>query len=162
MVVIDAQKNHLKQINEITNYSIINTNFNFNFEPKTIEQTKQWYDEHIKNGFPIIVCLIDDVVAGWASLSTFRDYRGYDKTVEVSLYVKNEYKGQGIGSMLLKTIEQKAKEKTFHAIVSAITGGNVASINLHKKFGYVEKCVFEQIGFKNGEFLDVVFFYKIL
>ncbi len=162
MKIEKANESHLKEINEITNYSIINTNFNFNFEPKTLEETKKWYNEHIEKDFPIIVCILNDEVVGWASLSTFRDYRGYDKTVEVSLYVKNNYKRMGIGSLLLENIEKEAKAKKFHAVVSAITGGNDASINLHKKFGYEVKCVFEQIGYKNNTFLDVVFLYKIL
>ncbi len=162
MIIENAKESHLKEINEITNYSIINTNFNFNFEPKTLEDTKKWYNEHIEKDFPILVCLIDSQVVGWASLSTFRDYRGYDKTVEVSLYVKNEFKRKGIGSLLLKKIEDEAKKRDYHAIVSAITGGNEASINLHKKFGYEVKCTFEEIGFKNNTFLDVVFLYKII
>ncbi len=162
MIIKNAEKNHLEQINEITNYSIINTNFNFNFEPKTLEDTKKWYYEHIEKNFPIIVCLMDNKVVGWASLSTFRDYRGYDKTVEVSVYVRNNYKRMGIGSLLLQKIEDEAKNRNFHAIVSVITGGNDASINLHKKFGYEVKCTFEQIGYKNNLYLDVIFLYKIL
>ena len=162
MIVENAKESHLKEINEITNYSIINTNFNFNFEPKTLEDTKKWYNEHMEKDFPILVCLIDNQVVGWTSLSTFRDYRGYDKTVEVSLYVKNEFKRKGIGSLLLKKIEDEAKKRDYHAIVSVITGGNEASINLHKKFGYEVKCTFEEIGFKNNTFLDVVFLYKII
>ncbi|WP_250277447.1 GNAT family N-acetyltransferase [[Clostridium] colinum] len=162
MIIQKADEKHLKEINEITNYFIINTNFNFNFEPKTLEDTKKWYNEHIENNLPIIVCLIGQKVVGWASLSKFRDYRGYDKTVEVSLYVKNEYKKMGIGSLLLEKIEYEARERGFHSIVSAITGGNEASINLHKKFGYDIKGIFEQIGYKNNTFLDVIFLYKIL
>lgn len=162
MIIKNASENHLNEINEITNYSIINTNFNFNFEPKTLEDTKKWYYEHIEKNFPIIVCLIDDKVVGWASLSTFRDYRGYDKTVEVSLYVKNNYKRMGIGSLLLQKIEEKARNRKFNSIISVITGGNDASINLHKKFGYEIKGTFEKIGFKNNDFLDVLFLYKIL
>ncbi|MFR4986903.1 MAG: N-acetyltransferase family protein [Lachnospirales bacterium] len=162
MIIKNASENHLNEINEITNYSIINTNFNFNFEPKTLEDTKKWYYEHMEKNFPIIVCLIDDKVVGWASLSTFRDYRGYDKTVEVSLYVKNNYKRMGIGSLLLQKIEEEARNRKFNSIISVITGGNDASINLHKKFGYEIKGNFEKIGFKNNEFLDVLFLYKIL
>ncbi len=162
MIIKNASENHLNEINEITNYSIINTNFNFNFEPKTLEDTKKWYYEHMEKNFPIIVCLIDDKVVGWASLSTFRDYRGYDKTVEVSLYVKNNYKRMGIGSLLLQKIEEKARNRKFNSIISVITGGNDASINLHKKFGYEIKGTFEKIGFKNNDFLDVLFLYKIL
>lgn len=162
MIIKNASENHLNEINEITNYSIINTNFNFNFEPKTLEDTKKWYYEHMEKNFPIIVCLIDDKVVGWASLSTFRDYRGYDKTVEVSLYVKNNYKRMGIGSLLLQKIEEEARNRKFNSIISVITGGNDASINLHKKFGYEIKGTFEKIGFKNNDFLDVLFLYKIL
>lgn len=162
MKIEKANENHLKEINEITNYFIKNTNFNFNFQEKSLQDTKNWYREHLEKNFPIIVCILDNNVLGWASLFTFRNYRGYDKTVEVSLYVKNEYKRMGIGSLLLQKIEEEAINRKFHSIVSVVTAGNDASINLHKKFGYEIVGIFKEIGYKNNTFLDVMFLYKIL
>lgn len=163
MSIILAEEKHLHEINEITNYYIINTNFNFNIQPKTIEESKMWFKSHIKKELPIIVYIDnDEKVLGWASLSIFRDYRGYDKTVEISLYVHNEYQGKGIGSSLILEIEKIAVQKGFHSIISAIASENIQSINLHKKFGYEIQGKFKEIGYKNNKFLDVVFLYKII
>lgn len=160
MKIEKATEKHLKDIKDIMNYSIINSNFNFNFKPKTDLEIEEWYFEHINNNYPIIVCIINDEVVGWASLSSFRSYQAYDKTAEVSVYVKNEHQKKGIGLYLLNQIENQTNK--FHSIVSVITAGNKASINLHKKVGYEYKCTFQEIGYKNNEFLDVVFLHKIL
>lgn len=160
MKIDNAKEKHLEEIKDIMNYSILNSNYNFNFKPKTSSDMQEWYNEHKIKNYPIIVCLIDEEVVGWASLSSFRGYQAYDKTAEVSVYVKNIHQNKGIGLYLLNQLEKKSED--FHSIVSVITGGNDASINLHKKAGYTYKCTFQQLGYKNNQFLDVVFMHKIL
>lgn len=162
MTIIKANKSHLKEITEITNYSIINTNFNFNIKPKTLNDTEVWFEEHLKNDLPIIVYLKDNKVLGWGCLSTFRNYPAYNKTVELSVYVHNDYYGMGIGTLLIKELENLAKQKNLHCIISAITCGNDASINLHKKLGFKVQGIFKEVGFKNNQFLDVIFLYKLI
>lgn len=156
------EKKYLNEIKNIVNYFITNTNDNLNFDVKTDEDMVIWFDKHAEKDFPVIVYIIDEKVVGFASLYTFRDYKGYDKTTEISLYVKDDYKKMGIGSKLIQEIEKEGIKKGYHSIVSAITNTNIASINLHKKFGYIEKCKFEEIAYKNGECIDVVFLQKII
>ena len=146
---------------EIVNYYIKNTNFNLDTE-RTIQDIEKWYIDNTNKNLPIIVCILEGNVAGFASLSSFRLYKGYSKTAELSIYVDKAYQKRGIASALLKQIELKAKEIGIHAIVSVISFKNEPSINLHKKFNYQFKAIFEEIGYKNDEFLDVVFYYKIL
>lgn len=162
--IIEAEYEHLEQIRDIMNYSILNSNYNFNFEAKTIEEIEDWYIEHENRNLPIMVCIDanNNIVTGWASLSPFRDFEAYNTTSEISVYVKEEYKQKGIGKNLIICIEEEGINKGLHSIVSVITGGNKASIELHKKMGYEIKGIFEEIGYKNKEFLDVVFMYKII
>jgi len=41
-------------------------------------------------------------ILGWASLSEWSDRCAYSDTAELSLYIKEKYRGQGIGKKLLK------------------------------------------------------------
>lgn len=164
-IIQSAQNSHLEQIKDIMNYSILNSNFNFNFQPKTIHDIELWYSEHQEKNLPIIVCLDNNnpqIVLGWASLSTFRDFQAYNTTSEISVYVRQDYQQKGIGKKLMLALEEEAKTCGLHSIVSVITGGNIPSINLHEKLGYSIKGTFEEIGYKNNTFLDVVFMYKLI
>ena len=51
---------------------------------------------------------------------------------------------------------EAARARGLHAIIAAIDATNDASIRLHARFG------FEQVGFKFGRWLDVVYMQKIL
>ena len=57
------------------------------------------------------------------------------------ILVDKKYAGQGIGSLLLKYAIDKFLEHSFY---SCIEKENVASIKLHKKFGF--KAIYDFIG----------------
>lgn len=149
-------------INEITNYAIINSDYNLNTQTKTIKDTSDWFNYHINNGYPIITANIDGYVVGWASLSKFRQFNGYNKTAEISVYVRDGYYRMGIGENMLKVLEEEARERGFHSLIAVITATNQPSINLHKKLNFEQSGTFKEIAFKNNKFLDVVFMSKIL
>lgn len=53
-----------------------------------------------------------------------------------SLFTKNEYRGQGIGTQVLQYIINKILEYNPSKIISGIETENEASIKLHKKIGF--------------------------
>lgn len=157
-----ASRSDIIAINEITNYAIINSDFNLNSQAKTIRETSVWFDSHRNLNYPVIVACIDDYVVGWASLSRFRDFSGYNQTAEVSVYVRKKYCRMGIGKALLKALESEAAERGFHCMVSVITATNRPSLRLHEKTGFSLAGTFKEVAFKNNEYLDVVFMTKII
>jgi ribosomal protein S18 acetylase RimI-like enzyme len=62
-----------------------------------------------------------------------------------SLYVLPEFQGKGIGTELLKIIEQKAKELHFNEVWLGVMVQNVPSLEWYKKLGFqfVEESPFQ-------------------
>ena len=141
-------------IMEIYNDAVVNTTATFDTELRTFEKQMEWFRKHGKN-HPVLVAENNNQVIGWASLSPWSDRCAYDTTVEVSVYVHKDFRGQGIGSNLLEMITLEGNKVNNHTVISRITQGNEASMHLHEKFGYTHIGVMKEVGFKFGKFLDV-------
>ncbi len=162
MNIKNIEKKHVEQINAIRNYYINNTNYIFSRTDIDIFYELEFFRLQSQNGFPSIVCVDDDEnVIGFAYLAPFRTLDGYDRTMELTIYVEKNSHKQGIGNALYDEIERLATGK-FHTIVSAITSDNYGSIEFHKKKGYVVTGELKESGYVNGKYLDVTFMQKIL
>jgi len=81
----------------------------------------------------------------------------YAGVAEVSIYIGEKYKGQGIGKVLLTNLISASEENGFWTLQSGIIRENVASIALHKKCGFREIGIREKIAKTNeGIWHDVV------
>ena len=98
---------------------------------------------------------IDGVVAGYASLSAYRERAGYRTTVEDSVYVHADHRGAGVGRALLDEIVDVARERGFHSVIARIVADHAASIRLHAAVGFQHVGVEREVGRKFGRWLDV-------
>jgi L-amino acid N-acyltransferase YncA len=122
-------------ITEIYNEAILTTDVTFDIEPKTIAEQKAWFAGHGERN-PIIVVEIDAIVRGWASISQWSSRCAYSDTAEISLYVKQEYRHQGLGRLLFRSILLAGQQAGLHTVLSRITAGNGISIHLHEQYGF--------------------------
>jgi L-amino acid N-acyltransferase len=156
-----AQNPDLDEILGIYNDAVLNTTATFDIEPRTFEQQKIWFSEH--NGkFNVIVCEIDGKIAGWASLSRWNERPAYSGTAENSVYVRKEFRNQGIGRKLLAQIIDNAKSNGLHTIIARIAEGNRTSISMHGDYGFEIIGIMKEAGYKFGRFIDVTLMQKIL
>lgn len=154
MMIRAAKDTDIEALTNIYNDAIINTTATFDLEPKTVEERQVWFDAHTGR-HPLIVAEVKDLVVGYASLSTYREKEAYIETVELSIYVHGDYRLQGIGKALMKSILEMAKELPIHTVVSVITGGNMASDRLHKEFGFSYCGCVREAGRKFGKYLNI-------
>ncbi len=160
LTVRPAKLHDLNAITEIYNDAILTTDATFDTEPKTDAEQRIWFAKHGPRN-PILVAESDGVVVGWASLSEWSDRCAYSDTAEISFYVKQEFRGRGIGKRLLETIIQEGERAGLHAIIARITEGNEVSIHLHEGAGFEHVGVMKEIGRKFGKLLDVHLMQKI-
>ena len=151
----------IKDITDIYNQAILQSNSTFDIEPKTIKDRKDWFKKHNKKN-PIIVAEKEKKIVGYASLSKWSDKKAYSDTVEISLYIKKEFQNQGIGTKLMSEIIKKGKQEKNHIIIALITQDNDISIKLHKKFGFKMVGLLKECGFKFNKKLNVYIMQKIL
>lgn len=95
-------------------------------------------------------------ILGWAALSPTSGRKVYSGVMEVSVYVREEFQGKGIGLALLKKLIELSENNDIWTLQAGIFPENQTSINLHKKCGFRIVGIREKIGKMNGIWRDVV------
>jgi phosphinothricin acetyltransferase len=146
----------------IYNVEVLESTVTFDITPRSLADQRQWISEH-SGGHPAIVA-VDRAgeVVGFASLSPFKPRAAYAPTVEDSVYVHREGRGQGVGELLLREIIRLGTDHGFHSVIARIVGGHEASISLHRKCGFEELGCEREVGRKFGRWLDVVLMQRML
>ncbi|HEX9261282.1 MAG TPA: GNAT family N-acetyltransferase [Candidatus Bathyarchaeia archaeon] len=161
LTIRKARVEDLGTITEIYNEAILQTVSTFDTQPKTIKEQTTWFADHDAK-HPILVADCDGHVAGWASLSKWSDRCAYSDTAEVSLYVKKEHRGRGIGRKLMKALIEEGQKNSLHTLIVRISESNEPSIKLFKDEGFELVGVMKEVGRKFGRLLDVYMMQKIL
>jgi len=147
-----ATPDDLPGILEIYNDAVLNTTATYDYEPRTMEHRRAWFEDHVKTNYPVFVA-VDPAgrVVGWSSLSRYHDRMGYRFTCENSVYVAADRRGQGIGKLLLAPLIEAARERKFRAIIAAIDAANPVSILIKNAEGELEEQPFvpEEYGVGN-------------
>ena len=152
----------LPGILEIYNDAVVNTTASYDYEPRTLAHRTAWFADHVKNDYPVFVAVDEARVVGWSALSRVHDRAGYRFTLENSVYVAADRRGQGIGKRLMTPLVEAARARSAHAIIAAIDASNEASVRLHARFGFEKVGHLKAVGFKFGRWLDVVYMELLL
>jgi len=102
------------------------------------------------------VAAVNDVVVGWVALTPFSDRAVYSGVAEVTLYISKEFRGQGIGKMLLEHLNTESEAQGFWTLQAKIFPQNSASISLFTNCGFRKVGVRESLGMRDGVWHDNV------
>ncbi|MCF8715260.1 N-acetyltransferase [Joostella atrarenae] len=155
----DIQEEELPLVKEIYDWYIANSTATFHTQPITLDELKEllYFNHHLYHSFLIYA---DNELAGYCFTTHFKKRQAYDRTAEVTIYLKNGFEGKGVGKKVLYFLEEKAKTNGIKNLLGIITGENTASIALFRKCGYFECANFRNVGEKFGKILDVVTYQK--
>lgn len=156
-----ATEADLPAILAIYNDAVENTTAIWNEKPADLANRKAWFSERTAKGFPVLVAERDGVI-GYGSFGDFRPFDGYRVTVEHSVYVSKDARGQAAGEALLAALVAEAKRMQKHNMIGGIDASNAPSIALHVKFGFEEVGRMPGVGEKFGKPLDLVLMQKVL
>ena len=148
-------------IRAIYNAEVTGSTVTFDIVPRTPAEQLAWVAEH-QGAHPAVVALEDGTVAGFGSLSLFRDRPAYATTVEDSVYVDAAWRGRGVGTLLLAELVRLATDHGFHTVVARISGDNEPSIALHRAHGFGLVGVEREVGRKFGRWIDVTVMQRML
>ncbi len=160
LLIRKAEYSDLPIITEIYNHAVMTTTATMDTQERTEAEGNFWFKLH-ENKYPVLAAEWDGIISGWASLSPWSDRIGYSKTVELSFYVKEEFRGRGIGKKLMEALLAEGCKAGFHSILSRITADNKISVGIHKIFGFREVGVLREVGRKFNRWHDVVIMEKI-
>lgn len=154
---------HAAAILDIMNEAIINSTALYDYEPRRQESMTTWFKTKADGRFPVIGAISQDRrLLGFASYGPFRTWPAYKYTVEHSVYVHKDYRGKGIGRLLMQRLIDAAGEQQYHVMIGAIDAANESSIFLHKKLGFTHVGTIKHAGFKFGRWLDLTLYQLVL
>ena len=85
-------------------------------------------------------------IVGWAALSPTSSRKVYAGVAEVSIYIKAEIRGRGVGSRLLEELICASEAGGIWTLQAGIFTDNQASVALHLKHGFRVVGVREKLG----------------
>ncbi len=157
-----VERRDAEAIRAIYNVEVAESTVTFDLVPRTLDEQVEWIDRH-SGGHPAVVAVDEDgAVVGFGSLSPYRDRPAYRPTVEDSVYVRRDVRGNGVGRLLLDELLRLALAQGFHSMIARIVGGHEASIALHERCGFETVGVEREVGRKLGKWLDVVLMQRML
>ena len=162
MLIRDADENDLPAILAIYNDVIATSTAIYADDPVTLADRKAWLEARRAQGYPVLVAEIGGEVAGFASFGDFRAWPGYRFTVEHSIHIHADRRGQGVGKELMLALIPRARTAGKHVLIAGVDAANEASIRFHERLGFNRVAHFHEVGFKFGRWLDLVFLELIL
>jgi phosphinothricin acetyltransferase len=114
-------------------------------------------------GYPYLVAERDGVMAGYAYAGAYRARPAYRNTVEDSVYIATDARGQGVGGLLLRTLIDRCTVLGFRQMVAVIGDSqNMASTRLHRAAGFSHTGTLTAVGWKHSRWLDAVLMQRVL
>jgi phosphinothricin acetyltransferase len=163
MLIRDALDADLPAIRDIFNDAVLNTTAIWMDDVVDLANRQTWFAARAQQGYPILVAQsAAGEVVGYASFGDWRPFDGFCHTVEHSVYIRADQRGNGLGPLLMAALIERAKTCGKHVMVAAIESGNGASIRLHERLGFITTGQMPQVGRKFGRWLDLTFMQLIL
>lgn len=161
---------------EIYSYYIQDTAVTFEWD---VPSAEDWLKriEAITEKHPYFVCEVmkdktdslKPFIVGYAYAHTFNERKAYDWTLETSIYIDKEFRGNGAGPALYEELEKKCREMGIKSLLAKICYAKKedeyithASVKFHKKHGYRKVGFLDKVGLKFDRWYDIVMMQKKL
>lgn len=152
----------LPAIVEIYNSTVASRMVTADTEPVKVEDRMEWFLRHNEKR-PLFIMEDDGKnICGWLSFETFYGRPAYNKTAEISIYIHENHRGKGLGSLFVEEALTKAPELGIRSIMAFIFGHNLPSIKLFEKFGFQQWAHMPGIAEMDEQRYDLVILGKEL
>ncbi|NUU75379.1 arsinothricin resistance N-acetyltransferase ArsN1 family A [Paenibacillus xylanilyticus] len=162
MVIIrQATEGDLGSILTIYNQGIEDRIATLETELKDEVYMYEWFKKHQRR-YTVLVAEVNQCVIGWASINVYNPRSAYDGVGDLSIYIHRDHRGKGIGKQLLGKLEKIGMQHNFYKFVLFTFPFNTLGQSLYHRAGYREVGVFQNHGFLEGNFVDVMAMEKLL
>ena len=159
----DVLPEDAERIQEIYSPYVADTTISFEITVPDKSEMQIRIEKALSNGFPYIVAENKKgTVVGYAYADRFGEREAYRYSFTISIYLDMEVQSKGIGQKLYDELEKKMKKMGIVQVVSAITGKNEKSLKFHEKNGFIKIGHFPNIGYKMGEWHDIIWMNKTI
>lgn len=152
----DAGKSDMESVHRIFNEILLNTTATFDEDPYSIQTWLEIFEARQLQNLPFIIVEVHGAVVGYGTFGPFRKASGYKITVEHSLHIDKQYRGQGLGKAILTELIKRATQLEFQNMIAAVDADNTSSVRLHEKFGFVQVGKLENVAKKFSRDLTLI------
>ncbi len=110
--------------------------------------------EKVNKEFPWLVAKSDGRILGYAYATRFRERKAYDWCCESSVYLKEEFHGNGVAQELYNQLFDLLKQQGYLNVYAIMTSPNPKSEKFHQSFGFYDVGRFAKSGYKLGSWWD--------
>ncbi|MGX1270593.1 N-acetyltransferase family protein [Streptomyces phaeoluteigriseus] len=155
----------LEALTELYNHYVRETPITFDTAIFTPEERRPWLLSHPEDGpYRLMVATDTDSqeILGYATSTPFRAKPAYATSVEVTVYLRPEAAGRGVGTLLYKALFEALSGEDLHRAYAGIAQPNEASVRLHERFGFRHVGTYREVGRKFGRYWDVAWYERDL
>lgn len=144
-------------IQSIYAHHVLHGTGTFEEDPPSVEEMLVRFRKIVDRGYVWLVACDDTGVLGFGYYAPFRERSAYRFTVEDSIYVREDVRGQGVGKQLVIKLIELATAAGLRQMIAVIGDSeNVGSIGVHSSLGFHMIGTMKSAGIKFGRWLDVV------
>ncbi|MFL5284392.1 MAG: GNAT family N-acetyltransferase [Rhodopila sp.] len=163
MDIRNATDADVPDIQAIYAHHVLHGTGTFEEEPPSVEETAARFHKVVDHGHVWLVATDATGVLGYGYYAPFRERSAYRFTVEDSIYVREDVRGQGVGKALVTRLIALATAQGMRQMIAVIgDADNVSSIGVHASLGFHHVGTMKAVGIKFGRWIDVVTMQRAL
>ena len=139
-----AEINDLAAIVNIYNSTIPSRMVTADTQSVSVSEKLDWFN-NFQEPRPIWVAIENKKVIAWLSFKSFYGRPAYAGTIEIAIYIDEQFRAKGIGKTILQFAMAAAKERNIHTLLAYIFEHNLPSIQFFQKNGFVNYGVLPEI-----------------
>jgi L-amino acid N-acyltransferase YncA len=133
---------------------VLNTAISFEETPPSITEIAHRITKTLQT-YPYLVAEEQGEIKGYAYASQHRARPAYRWAVDVTVYIAESVRRQGVGRELYGTLLSILEKQGFHSAYAGIAQPNEGSVGLHESLGFTQIGMYPEVGFKLGKWHDV-------
>ncbi|HEY0183019.1 MAG TPA: GNAT family N-acetyltransferase [Rhodopila sp.] len=163
MDIRDATEGDMPEVQAIYAHHVLHGTGTFEEEPPSVEDIVERFHKVINRAGVWLVATDATGVLGYGYYAPFRDRSAYRFTVEDSIYVREDVRGQGVGKALVSRLIELGTAAGLRQMIAVIGDSeNVGSIGVHASLGFHMIGTMKAAGIKFGRWIDVVTMQRAL
>jgi L-amino acid N-acyltransferase YncA len=158
-----ATPDDLDAIAEIYAHYVATSVATFELDPPDAAEWRRRFAAIADAGLPFLAAERDGAIAGYAYCAPWKTRPAYRATVEDSVYVAPSAVGQGCGTELVRDLLDACAAAGIREVIAVIADtGDPASVELHRRFGFVDAGRLTRVGYKHDRFVDTLLLQRSL
>ena len=140
---------------------VLETAVTYEYEVPSVEEFRGRIENTIKN-YPYFVAVEEGTILGYAYASSFHPRAAFRWSAEVTVYIRKESHGKGIGRQLYEKLEESLKKQNVQTLIALIADPNPESVAFHEKLGYHVAGRLTDCAYKLGQWRGMYYMEKFI